>query len=314
MRLDRSSRASAASQWQLEVIDGRTSVLTPRVAAWRERGGDEEFRGRRIHVFGRGGRGPLLLLLHGFPSSSYDWRLLLEEESEHAVLAPDFLGFGLSEKPRDHDYTLHWQADLVEDLVREHHAGTPIFLVAHDMGTSVATELMARDIDGSLEMEIGGALLLNGSMVQGAASPTLSQRILRSPLGPLFSRLSSERFFRQQFGSIFSAGHPLTDEEAADQWSLICAGGGRTLNHKTIAYMEERFRHAERWHGALRQWPHPIHLAWGMLDPVATEQVLDAVLALRPSAALTRFEDLGHYPQIEDPERVAAALRAALDA
>jgi len=203
---------------------------------------------------------------------------------------------------------------LVEALVREHHAGTPIFLVAHDMGTSVATELMARDIDGSLEMEIGGALLLNGSMVQGAASPTLSQRILRSPLGPLFSRLSSERFFRQQFGSIFSAGHPLTDEEAADQWSLICAGGGRTLNHKTIAYMEERFRHAERWHGALRQWPHPIHLAWGMLDPVATEQVLDAVLALRPSAALTRFEDLGHYPQIEDPERVAAALRAALDA
>jgi pimeloyl-ACP methyl ester carboxylesterase len=302
-------------------------MLTPRVVAWRERGGDEECRGRRIHVFARGGGAPLLLYLHGFPSSSYDWRLLLEEESEHAALAPDFLGFGLSDKPRDHDYTLHWQADLVEELVREHQheAGSSspsaaedprvsVFLVAHDMGTSVATELMARDLDGSLEMEIVGALLLNGSMVQGAASPTVAQRILRSPLGPLFSRLSSERFFRQQFGSIFSAGHPLTDEEAADQWSLICAGGGRTLNHKTIAYMEERFRHAERWHGALRDWPRPIHLAWGMLDPVATEQVLDAVVALRPSAALTRFEDLGHYPQIEDPERAAAALRAALNA
>jgi pimeloyl-ACP methyl ester carboxylesterase len=287
--------------------------LPSRLAAWRERGRNEEFRGYRIHEFERGGSGPLLLFLHGFPSSSYDWRLLLDMETENAALAPDFLGFGLSEKPRDHDYTLHWQADLVEQLVRRHGDG-PVFLVAHDMGTSVATELMARDLEGSLEMGIAGALLLNGSMVQDAASPTLGQRLLRSAVGPLFSRLSSERFFRQQFGSIFSPGHPLTEEEAEDQWALVCANGGRTLSHKTIRYMEERFRHAERWHGALANWPKPLSLAWGMLDPVATERVLDAVLELRPAAAVTRFEDLGHYPQIEDPERVAGALREALHA
>jgi pimeloyl-ACP methyl ester carboxylesterase len=288
--------------------------LNSRVSAWRARGADEEFRGRRIHVFRRDGRDPLLLVLHGFPSSSYDWRLLLAEETEHAVLAPDFLGFGLSEKPRDHAYTLHWQADLVEELVLRHAPGTRVFLVAHDMGTSVATELMARDLDGELGMELVGALLLNGSMIQGAASPTIAQRLLRSPIGPLFSRLSSERFFRQQFGSIFSPVHPLTEEEAEDQWALVCAGGGRTLNHKTIAYMEERFKHAERWHGALRDWQTPLSLAWGMLDPVATEKVLDAVIELRPGAPVARFEDLGHYPQIEDPARIAAALQAALAA
>jgi pimeloyl-ACP methyl ester carboxylesterase len=288
--------------------------LPTRIVAWRDRGSEEEFRGRRVHFLARDGQGPLLVLLHGFPSSSYDWRLLLEREPGHAVLAPDFLGFGLSEKPRDHEYTLGWQADMVEELHRRHGDGRPVFLVAHDMGTSVATELMARDIDGALKMDLTGALLLNGSMVQGAASPTLGQRILRSPLGPLMSRLSSERFFRQQFGSIFSPGHPLTDEEAEDQWALIRAGGGRTLNHRTISYMDERFRYADRWHGAIRDWPKPVSLAWGMLDPVATEKVLDAVLALRPSAPLTRFEDLGHYPQIEDPGRVAEALRGALAA
>jgi pimeloyl-ACP methyl ester carboxylesterase len=287
--------------------------LTRRVEAWRAEGRDEVAGGRRIFARRRDGDGPLLLFLHGFPSSSYDWRLLLDRETEHGVIAPDFLGFGLSEKPRDHDYTLHWQADMVEDLVRRGDE-TDVFLVAHDMGTSVATELMARDLEGSLGMEIRGALLLNGSMVQGAASPTLAQRILRSPIGPLFSRLSSERFFRQQFGSVFSPAHPLTDSEAEDQWALICAGGGRTLNHKTIAYMGERFRHAERWHGALRDWQKPLQLAWGMVDPVATERVLDAVLELRPSAQVTRFEDLGHYPQIEDPGRVAVALRSALAA
>jgi pimeloyl-ACP methyl ester carboxylesterase len=287
--------------------------LPARVEAWRERGREEEFRGRRIHLFERDGSGPLLVFLHGFPSSSYDWRLLLERQTEHAALAPDFLGFGLSEKPRDHSYTLHWQADMVEELVRRNGQG-PVFLVAHDMGTSVANELMARDLDGSVGFEIAGALLLNGSMVQGAASPTLGQRILRSAVGPLFSRLSSERFFRQQFGSIFSPGHPLTDEEAEDQWALVCAGGGRTLAHKTIRYMEERFRHADRWLGAIRDWPKPVSLAWGMLDPVATEAVLDALLELRPAANVTRFEDLGHYPQIEDPERIASVLRDALPA
>jgi pimeloyl-ACP methyl ester carboxylesterase len=288
--------------------------VNERVTAWRDRGADEEFRGRRIHVYRQDGEGPLLVLLHGFPSSSYDWRLLLEQEAGRAVLAPDFLGFGLSEKPRDHRYTLHWQAEMVEDLVgRSGHDG-PVFILAHDMGTSVATELMARDLDGSLEMDVAGALLLNGSMIQDAASPTLGQRILRSAVGPLLSRLSSERFFRQQFGSIFSPGHPLTDEEADDQWELICADGGRTMNHKTIAYMGERLTYADRWHGALRKWEKPLALAWGMLDPVATEAVLDAVLALRPKAPVTRFEDLGHYPQIEDPGRVAGALQASLAA
>jgi pimeloyl-ACP methyl ester carboxylesterase len=287
--------------------------LPARVEAWRERGREEEFRGRRIHLFERDGSGPLLVFLHGFPSSSYDWRLLLERQTEHAVLAPDFLGFGLSEKPRDHSYTLHWQADMVEELVTRTGQG-PVFLVAHDMGTSVANELMARDLEGSVGFEIAGALLLNGSMVQGAASPTIGQRILRSAVGPLFSRLSSERFFRQQFGSIFSPGHPLTDEEAEDQWALVCAGGGRTLAHKTIRYMEERFRHADRWLGAIRDWPKPVSLAWGMLDPVATEAVLNALLELRPAAKVTRFEDLGHYPQIEDPERIADVLREAVPA
>jgi len=289
-------------------------TLTSRVTAWRERGRSEEFRGRRVHVFGRGGRGPLLVLLHGFPSSSYDWRFLLEQEGERAVLAPDFLGFGLSEKPRDHDYTLHWQADLVEELVRRHGEGRDVFLVGHDMGTSVATELLARDLEDSLEMNVRGVLLFNGSMVQGAASPTLAQRILRGPLGPLSSRLSSERFFRAQFGSVFSPGHPLSDEEAEDQWSLICAGGGRTLGHKTIRYMAERFEHAQRWHGALRDWPGPLQLAWGMLDPVATLNVLEAVRELRPRAPLTELSDLGHYPQIEDPARLNAVLQGALEA
>ena len=63
--------------------------------------------------------------------------------------------------------------------------------------------------------------------------------------------------------------------------------------------MDEREERAERWHGALRDWPKPLSLAWGMVDPVATMNVLDGVRALRPEAPVHWLEDLGHYPQIE---------------
>ena len=287
-------------------------TLTSRVQEWRDRGASEEVDGGRVHVFRREGAGPVLLLLHGFPSSSFDWRALLELETEHAALAFDCLGFGLSDKPPDVDYTLGLQADIAEELIARHAPGEPVFVVGHDMGTSVATELLARDLDGSLRMEIEGCLLFNGSMIQSAASPTLGQKLLRGPLGPLFARLSSERFFRRQFASIFSPDHPLTDEEASDQWALIAHNGGRRLGHKLISYMDERERHAERWYGALRDWPKPLHLAWGMRDPVATERVLEGVLALRPNAPLTRMEDLGHYPQIERPAAIVRVLNSAL--
>ena len=96
------------------------------------------------------------------------------------------------------------------------------------------------------------------------------------------ARLSSERFFRQQFGSVFSSAHPLTAEEADDQWELICRGGGRTLGHELIAYLDERIDHAPRWHGAIRDWERSFSLIWGMRDPVATTAVLEAVRDLRP--------------------------------
>jgi pimeloyl-ACP methyl ester carboxylesterase len=283
------------------------------VQRWRQAGEIEEVLGQRLYVQRREGSGaPLLLYLHGFPSSSYDWRALLSlRPADEPSLAFDFLGFGLSEKPRDRTYTLAWQADAAEELVRR--AGSPaVFLVGHDMGTSVATELMARDLRGELMMDVRGALLFNGSMLLHLAKPTVGQRLLRSRLGPLFARLTSERSFRTQFSRVFSAAHPLSAEEAADQWALIAHGGGQRIAHRTIHYMDERERFTERWHGAIRDWPGPLTLAWGMQDPVARPAVLRGLQALRAGVLTIELPELGHYPQVEAPQRISAALDAAL--
>jgi len=288
-------------------------MLTERVQRWRDDGAIEKVHGRKLFVRRRGGgEGTLLLFLHGFPSSSYDWRPLFDlRPRDEATLAFDFLGFGLSEKPRDHTYTLAWQADAAEELVRRSGAER-VFVVGHDMGTSVATELMARDLRGELGMNLTGALLFNGSMLLHLAKPTLGQNLLRSRLGPVFARLTSERSFRAQFSRIFSPGHPLSDDEAADQWSLLTRGGGQRIAHRTIAYMAERERFTDRWHGAIRDWPKPLTLAWGMHDPVARTAVLDGLRELRPGVETIELPDAAHYPQIEQPELISAALDAAL--
>ncbi len=286
-------------------------ALTERVEAWRRGGEIEEVNGHRLFVRRRDGSGPTLLLLHGFPSSSYDWRDLLELRPERAALMFDCLGFGLSEKPRDHVYTLSWQADAAEELARR--AGSPqVFVVAHDMGTSVATELMARDLRGELGIEMTGALLFNGSMLLHLAKPTAGQELLRSRLGPLFSMLTTKLTFRAQFSRVFSAAYPLGAAEAADQWSLVAHNGGRRIAHKLVHYMAERERFTDRWHGALRDWPKPLTLTWGMQDPVARTEVLDGLRELRPGAGVIELPELAHYPQIERPERIAEALDVAI--
>lgn len=280
-------------------------MLTDRVRAWEQGGERIDFRGRRIFVRRRPGDGPPLLLLHGFPSSSYDFRALLDELPGRAAIAFDFLGFGLSDKPLDHDYTLGWQADLAEHVAPDE----PVEIVAHDIGTSVATELMARAIEGRPAMDITSITLLNGSILQDVASPTLGQRILASPVGPAFARLMSARGFRAQFRKIFSDAHPLGDDEAKDQWSLLARENGNRVLPKAIAYMNERRRLADRWHGAVRDWDGELQLVWGLRDPIATPAVLHGLSELRPHAPTTELADAGHYPQIEVPADVAAAVR-----
>jgi pimeloyl-ACP methyl ester carboxylesterase len=285
-----------------------TTALGDRIEAWRLKGRQEEFRGQSIHTFSQDGEGPLLVLLHGFPTSSFDWRETIRLLPNRKVLAFDFLGFGLSDKPRDHNYTLSWQADLTEELVDRFGGGGPAYVCAHDLGTSVATELLARDLAGELGFELGGMMIFNGAILVEKANPTLAQKLLRGPFGPLAARFANEAFFRRQFASIFSEAHPVSDRDVADNWALMCFNDGNRLGHKLVSYMEERAIYADRWHGAIQRWPGDLKLAWGLQDPVAVPEVLDGLLDLRPDLTALRFEDLGHYPQVEDPARFVGVL------
>jgi pimeloyl-ACP methyl ester carboxylesterase len=155
-------------------------------------------------------------------------------------------------------------------------------------------------------------VLTNGSVILERASLRPSQKILRGPLGPLFSRLSNERGFTRGFARLFSAAHPLSAQEAQAQWALMARDDGQRILHLLCAYLDERVRFAQRWHGAVRDWSKPLSFLWATGDPVATTEVLAGLTELRPAAEVIRLPGIGHYPQIEVPDEFTAGVRTLL--
>src|SRR5262249_47799984 len=140
------------------------------------------------------GAGEWLTLLHGFPTSSWDFARIAPALAErHRLLLFDFLGFGDSDKPADHAYRLVEQAELVEALwrrlgIRETR------LVAHDYGVSVAQELLARAAEGRLGVTLQGVLFLNGGLYSDLHRARPVQHLLATPLlGALVGRAMGER-------------------------------------------------------------------------------------------------------------------------
>lgn len=282
------------------------------VRAWERRGGYVRLAGLEVFHLDTGPQdaSDVAVILHGFPTSSHDWHLALPHMGHRRFLLLDFPGYGLSDKPERYSYSLFEQADLVEILLRERGV-TRAHLVAHDMGTSVACELLARRERGLLTFEPRSVLLMNGSVHIELAELTPSQRLLRSPLGNAFAHLGSRHVFRLQMQRI--VGVPLADADYDAMWALLTHRHGKLRLPQIISYLEERRRFWDRWIGALTRLDLPAQVLWGPLDTVAVMAIAEQLASEIPGAKLELLEGLGHYPQLEDAERTGTAIRRFLD-
>ncbi len=251
---------------------------------------------------------PWLLLIHGFPTSSWDWSGLWDELEAHFNLAAlDMLGFGLSDKPADIRYSIFHQADLQEALL-EYLGVSEAHLFVHDYGNTVAQELLARANEGALSFAIKSVVFLNGGLFPEQHRPRPIQKLGLTPLGPLLGAMMSRDKLRRAFDQIFGPETKASDEEIDAHWALFETGGGRRVFHKLLAYIPERRAHRERWVGALKHTHAPLRLIDGGADPVSGKHLYDYFLQQIPNADAVLFGDIGHYPHTEAPERVLAAF------
>jgi len=291
--------------------------LSAALDAWRAAGEAFDHRGHRIFYRGQGGAGggPCLLLIHGFPTASWDWHRVWDGLAARfpTRVAADMIGFGFSAKPRPYPYAVADQADLHEALLERLGIGR-VHVLAHDYGDTVAQELLARHEErraqgqGGLELE--SVCFLNGGLFPEAHRATRAQRLMAGPLGPLLVRAFTRRAFGRALGAIFGPHSRPTEAELDDLWEIVTAAGGLRLAPQLLGYIEERRRHRERWVGALLRTAVPCRLVVGPEDPVSGVSLIARYRELVPGADVVELPGIGHYPQLEAPSAVVTAATA----
>lgn len=253
------------------------------------------------------------LVLHGFPTSSFDWVHALDVlRARRRVVLLDMPGYGFSSKP-DTKYSLFTQADVVEACARELGL-TEVALVTHDMGDSVGGELLAREIDGTLGFQVTRRVLTNGSIYMDLVQLTDGQKFLLAlpdEALPDGSGLNTDGT-AAALKATFAAESDVDPAELQAMAELVIRDGGGRILPRIIRYIEERRVHERRWTGAIETHPAPLHVIWGDLDPVAVWPMAERVASVRTDAEVTRLDGVGHYPMVENPARFNAALEEAL--
>jgi len=290
-----------------------TDVSIDRVETWWSEGEyvTLHLRGVEREIFVRRmGSGPVLTLLHGYPASSYQWAKMAPAlAGRYSLLMPDFLGFGASEKPREHDYSLIEQADLVEALW-EHDGVSVTRAVVHDYGSSVGQELLARRSEGSLSVSLTDMTLMNGGIYPELHRRTEKQsRFLDPVVGPVESAHYTEEAFVSDLAIIFAPGYDAR-VDSEEMWRTYARDEGYVNSYLLIRYIRDRETHRDRWVGALEGTDLPLQFVWGLQDPVAGAHIAERIRERIPAARLLELGDVGHWPSLEAPDRSIAAVLA----
>lgn len=300
---------------------GMTGTSLPQsVLAWREHGRHLDIGGNAIFVVDTGAAGAAdsgaagaaggdaVVILHGFPGSSHDWaRVVPLIARRRRVVVFDLLGYGLSDKPPDASYSLFGFADLAEAVLAETGVRR-CALVAHDLGDTVAAELLHRHNAGQLGLSVERAILTNGSIFIDMARLTRGQRLALALPGRALPFPLPTWLLRRSLRESFTRDAPPPDGAVEELVSLVRHHDGARLIPKQIRYIAERRAHQPRWTAALVDYDGPLTALWGDRDPIAVAAMPRRLAELRPETELVTWPDIGHWPSIEAPERMAEAI------
>jgi len=289
--------------------------MNPLAEAWKARGRWRSLCGRSIFTVDVPASGPELhpplLVLHGFPTSSFDFHRVVDRlAADRRVLLFDMLGYGLSDKPDIH-YTLAGQADIAVALVDE--LGVErLGLLTHDVGDTVGGELLARCLEGAWPVEVTDRTLTNGSIYMELAQLSTGQLFLldlpdaRLPGGGPVDATGVVA----GVAATFSPDAVVDAAETEALGEMVAHLDGMLLLPRLIRYLEERRRDEARFTGAIERHPAPLSVVWGRDDPIAVVAMTDRLAKAAPELGLQVLDGVGHYPMVEAPDRFVAAVLA----
>ncbi len=290
-------------------------VLGMHADSWHQRGQFVTVNGHQHFVYLSTNNKPYLLILHGYPTCGYDYhKVIAVLEQHYCLVIHDHLGFGYSDKPLDYSYSLMEQTDQALLLWQKLGIKSGVVL-AHDYGTSIATEMIARmNLFGTLPVNIEQLVLCNGSMHVEMAQLRLIQKLLLNRLsGPVMARLSSKRTLAKNLRNIYFDGSKVTELEVDALWRMMTFNDGRLVLPQTTQYIKQRYTYWHRWIGALKNTDLMTHIVWAEEDPVAVVAMAHVLHHEIKNSRLNLIPDSGHFPMLETPEDWSKTVVDALN-
>ena len=258
---------------------------------------------------------PVVLLPHGYPCSSYEFRDLMPALADRwRLLAPDFPGFGYSETPAGFDYGFAGYARFLAAFADK--LGVQRYvLYLHDYGSQIGLRLAIQAPD-----KVAGLIVQNGDIYADTLGPQY-QGLLRHfehPTDETRKALTdavSERGYRDEFLNGVAA--EFEPRMSPDLWTLHWALTTPERADIAVALMEGLKQNLEwfpRYQAYLREHAPPTLILWGPRDGYMPEAAARAYLRDLPQAQLHLFDDGGHWLLETHLDRVAALARGFLEA
>ena len=274
---------------------------------WKHKGAYFEYKTHQIFNSDEGS-GEVVLLIHGFPTASWDWWQISEGlTAKYRVLSLDMIGFGFSDKPKKYKYSIFDQADLIVQFLQLKQI-KKIKILSHDYGDTVAQELLARFHDRLAKkeegLEIESICFLNGGLFSETHQPLLIQKLLMSAVGSIFAKFFNRKTLAKNFKRIFGPNTQPTEKELDEFWSLINVNDGKHVFHLLIRYMQERKDNRNRWVAAIQMANIPIRLIDGTYDPISGQHMVDRYKEIVPNPDVIELHNIDHFPLIEAPNLV----------
>jgi pimeloyl-ACP methyl ester carboxylesterase len=286
---------------------------------------------------------PILLLIHGLPMFSLDYHTLYNEmQYNFHVVALDLLGSGLSDKPGDINYDFSTQADAVVAIlnsvvnerrriaaahgIRLGNNSFSVHLISHDIGVSVAQEMLSRrelvvrpiDTDDDVMLPvIESCIFLNGGIfaeqIHHHQGKMMREMIQSSSFGPIVQLLTSAKGFSAAVRKLYGIHTQPSAEYIQLIWSSVQHKNGVYLFHATSNYISDRERNRDRLVTAMSSSKgfgvRLLHIN-GPGDPIAGAHMAQYLQDTMPGIVdvLLLGDKIGHFPLSESPNEVLKAV------
>ena len=280
------------------------------VKAWKSKGKMLEIKGHEIFYIQQGS-GPTLLILHGYPYNTFEWKLVWDKLTKsYSVVTFDYLGMGFSDKPKDHKYSFQEHCEIVNDFLNALNI-SEAHILSHDLGVSIAQELIARDQEQKNSFKIQSLVYMNGGLFMDTYQPRLIQRLLSQspkPIGKFLSKMLSKPKLDKAIKQVFGPRTQPSELLLQQLWEILNYKEGKSIAYLIGRLVFDKVNHQERWISAMQTTAIPMCFINGPADPNSGIHMANRYKELIPNPDVILLEEhIGHWPQLEDPKGVLEA-------